>query len=66
MIPILLKNRFRYRLEFVFNTFKSKQNFNQLTTNYIQPAPSMTFLAYNDPSKMAYNDHSRMAYNDPL
>ena len=32
----------------------------------VQPAPSMTFLAYNDPSKMAYNDHSRMAYNDPL
>ena len=33
---------------------------------YIQPAPSMTFLVYNDPSKMVYNDPSRMVYNDPF
>ena len=31
----------------------------------IQPAPSMTFLVYNNPSKMGYNDHSRMVSNDP-
>ena len=25
----------------------------------------MTFLVYNNPSKMGYNDHSRMVSNDP-
>ena len=31
----------------------------------IQPAPSMTSLVYNDPSKIVYNDPSEMVYDDP-
>ena len=48
----------RILVKFVLNLIRILQD--------IQPAPSMTFLVYNDPSKMAYNDHSGMVYNDPL
>ena len=27
-------------------------------TYVVQPAPSMMFYVYNDPSKMVYNDHT--------
>ena len=47
------------KLKFVSNTFWTKIPKSSrcgTVIRVIQPAPSMTFYVYNDPSKMVYND----------